>query len=279
MDNFLIEPSQLNQALYATRVVVLRAAMQDPFASEDVKQNPQFLPQARNFNLDGQGSDSASPLPHTMPSSGKLSHYLGALGIALTTPVVIYDDRGIFSAPRVWWMLKAMGHESAVVLDGGLPAWKAAGYTLNAEPASAGRNRLYEANQQAGWFVNKDAVFDAISTTTQIVDARSKERFAGHAKEPRAGVVKGHVPGSKNLPFSKLLNNNKFKDLAALSDMFNAADIDLSLPIIVLCGSGVTACIVGMAALMCGAKHVSVYDGSWTEWGSCDECPVETLSD
>ncbi|MCW8108386.1 sulfurtransferase [Alteromonas ponticola] len=279
MDPYLIEPPQLSDELYSTRVVLLRAVMKHPFQHESDQDNHDYLPQARNFDLEGQGSDSLSSLPHTLPTVEKLSHYLGSLGIAITTPVVIYDDTGIFSAPRVWWMLKSIGHEAVSVLNGGMPAWKNAGFTLNAEPASPGRNRLYEAQPQAGWFVDKSAVLDAISSSVQIIDARSPDRFAGRAREPRAGVVSGHVPGSKNLPFAILLEQNKFKSASELATLFSRAGIDITQPMIVLCGSGVTACIVGMAALICGAKQVSVYDGSWSEWGSCDECPVETLGD
>ncbi|MCW8092378.1 sulfurtransferase [Alteromonas sp. ASW11-130] len=277
MNPFLIDPEQLNDELFSTRVVVLRAEMRDPFGDAEKIENHDYLPQARNFNLDGQGSDRNSSLPHTLPSIDQLSHYLGSLGVALTTPVVVYDDKGIFSSARVWWMLKSLGHESVRVLNGGLPAWKDLGLTLNAEPASPGRNRLYEANAQPNWFVDKSTVLEAISGPIQIIDARSSERFFGKTKEPRDGVVSGHVPGAKNLPFSRVLEDNRFKETVALRQEFTKAEIDLSSPLIVLCGSGVTACIVGMAALMCGANAVSVYDGSWTEWGSCEECPVEAV--
>ncbi|NMH61047.1 sulfurtransferase [Alteromonas ponticola] len=279
MDSYLIEPKQLNDELYTTRVVLLRAVMKDPFAEKGAPTNHDYLPQARNFDLEGQGSDKTSALPHMSPSTEILSHYLGSLGIAISTPVVVYDDKGIFSAPRVWWMLKSLGHESVTVLNGGLPAWKQNGLTLNAEPASPGRNRLYEAKFQSTWFVDKATVIQAMSSPVQIVDARSRERFAGKAKEPRAGVVSGHVPDSINLPFTQLLENDKFKPVDQLAATFTRFGININQPIIVLCGSGVTACIVGMAALMCGAKQVSIYDGSWTEWGSCEDCPVETLGD
>ena len=173
-----------------------------------------------------------------------------------------------------------MGHRKAVVLNGGLPAWKAAGHEVVsqlAEPSSE------EFTGAAGdeWFCHSDQVLAAINEpSVTLWDARSRPRFEGSAPEPRAGLRSGHMPGAINVPFTELLNNDTtLKSPAALQDYFAEQGIDLTKPVICSCGSGVTACVIGLAALQAGAEHVTVYDGSWSEWGGDEQYPVEVSSD
>lgn len=276
MNSPLITVSELRQVLLNEPVALLRVLMDDPVSGVADNRDGGAIPNTRDFDLDGQGSDHAVPSPHTMPSAAALSHYLGHLGIADNTDVVVYDTRGIYCAPRVWWMLRSLGHEKVKILNGGSPAWDNAGYALNPGPPFADQTRLYEARPQPNWFVNADTVVEAVSSNdVQIVDARSQARFEGKEPEPRAGVRSGHMPGAKNLHYARLLVNSEFKPAEQLHAEFQRSAISLDKPIICTCGSGITACIIGLAAIICGAKAVSVYDGSWSEWGADEQYPVE----
>lgn len=270
----LISVSQLQQALLERPVILLRALMADPVNGKADTGDADFLPNTVNVDLDSGASDHGSGLPHTFPGPEELSNYLGELGITANSELVIYDNRGLFTAPRLWWMLKAIGHENVRVLDGGLPAWKAAGLSTLSRPMSLVPT-TYTATAHSGWFVNSDSVLSALNSPTQILDARSADRFFGRVEEPRPGLRSGHMPGALNIPFPMLLKDQQFLSADALKAVFVDAGVNLSLPVLCSCGSGVTACIVGMAALLCGASDVSVYDGSWAEWGGDSRFPVE----
>ncbi|WP_414830815.1 sulfurtransferase [Alteromonas sp. H39] len=274
----LINVSELRQALTSKPVALLRVLMDDPVSGEPDKRDGGAIPNSRDFDLDGDGSDHEASLPHTLPSVSTLSHYLGQLGIADSTAIIVYDTRGIYCAPRAWWVLKSLGHVHAQILNGGSPAWEAAGHALNPEPPFADQTRLYEPNPQRHWFVDADDVLRALNTDIQILDARSHARFEGREPEPRDGVRSGHMPGAKSLHYARLLTDGEFKPVSELQAEFDKAGINLTNPIICTCGSGITACIIGVAALMCGAANVSVYDGSWSEWGADLRYPVEVTS-
>jgi thiosulfate/3-mercaptopyruvate sulfurtransferase len=188
---------------------------------------------------------------------------------------VVYDGTGVFSAPRVWWMLRVMGHDKVRVLDGGLPKWKAEGGELESgAPAPAPKKFTPKPNPALA--SDYDAVRAALGST-QILDARSASRFTAAEKEPRAGLKSGHMPGAVNLHWRSLLTpQNTLKDDAALKKLLAEKGVDLRAPIITTCGSGISAAIIALALEKLGAGHVSLYDGSWTEWGAKPGAPIAT---
>jgi len=268
----LISPSQLSNALTSTRIVPVRALMNDPVSKQQDKRDAFVIPGSVDLDLDGEGSEHNATFPHTLPSIGALSRYLALNGITEKTPLVVYDTRGVYCSARVWWMLKALGHEHVSLLDGGLPGWSRHNLPLS-EPRPT-RLAQYNANAQANWFVNADYVLSVLQSETQIIDARSSPRFYGEVPEPREGLRSGHMPGAINIPYQSLLSADTFLSIDALTAVFSEAGVDLSRPILCSCGSGITACIIGVAALLCGANNVVVYDGSWSEWGAVNRFPV-----
>jgi len=270
----LIEAPELFQDLRDNKVKVIRALLIDPATGQEDRADSHFLPNTVNFDIDGRGSDKSSYLPHTMPTVAHLQHYLGELGVSADDALVIYDNRGMFSAPRLWWMLRSLGHHNVRILNGGLAAWMA---RFPVHDGCARWQRCdYKPQPQKDWFIGTQDVVAAMQSGTQILDARSAERFFARAPEPREWVRGGHIPSSKNLPYASLLTKGRFNSLATMQDAFTHAGVDLNQPLICSCGSGITACIIGLAALMCGAAKVQVYDGSWTEWGSTLSLPVAT---
>lgn len=259
------------------RVCVLRSVMDNPVDKSSDRHSDSYLPGAVDVDLDGPASAQDAALSHSLPTVSAQQTLFGQCGVSLATPVVVYDNRGMFSAARVYWMLRALGHTKVSLLDGGLPAWQRAGYLTNRE-AAVPVHRLFEAAPQPGWFVDLPQVAAASEQGGQIVDARGPARFSGEQPDPRPDVKAGHIPGSVNLHYQQVLDaqTGQFLPSEQLAALFAERNIDLGQPIICTCGSGITACIIGVAALLCGARQVSVYDGSWAEWGSSDQ-PVATL--
>lgn len=221
--------------------------------------------------------DSASDLPHTLPDATTFGRAMSELGVSDTDTIVVYDGLGLFSAARVWWMLRTFGASDVRVLDGGFPAWKAAGLPVEADIAPV-RAARFDARLRTGSVASLDDVRAVIerAVTGQIVDARSTERFRGDAPEPRQGVRSGHMPGARSLPFSDLVEDGRLKEPEAIRGAFETAGVDLSQPIVTSCGSGVTAAVLTLALARLGKTDVRLYDGSWTEWGSRDDTPVQT---
>ena len=214
-------------------------------------------------------SDTDTDLPHMMPSAEKFASRVKKLGLGDGLRLVIYDSLGIFSAPRVWWMFRHMGHQDVVVLDGGLPAWIAAGHELEDMPPMA-RERHFTVRRRADLIRNMDQVSVKLATgSAQLVDARAAGRFEGTAPEPREGLPSGHMKGALNVAYPNLLNDDgTLKDKAFLSEIMSAASVDLSARIVTTCGSGITACVLTLAFARLGRWDVSIYDGSWSQWAS-----------
>lgn len=233
------------------------------------------LPGAVFFDLDAV-SDHTTDLPHMLPTAAAFAEAAGALGIAETDTVVVYDTLGLVSAARVWWMFSIMGATDVRVLDGGLPKWRAEGRSVDTGPAPTPSAAHFRARFEPAAVATLADIASGPATGKQILDARSAGRFAGAAPEPRPGLRGGHMPGALNLPFADLLNaDSTMKRGAALADAFAGAGVDPARPVMTTCGSGVTAAILSLGLTELG-RSSRLYDGSWAEWGGRDDTTVVT---
>ena len=234
------------------------------------------IPGARFFDIDDV-SDGRSDLPHMVPPIEKFMSRVRAMGVGDGHQIVVYDGSGLFSAARVWWLFRLMGQNNIAVLDGGLPKWIAEGREVeDLAPVIRDRHMTVRFQNQMVRDVTQVSSASKLGTS-QIVDARAAARFRGEEPEPREGLRLGHIPNSRNVPFTDLLNDDKtMKTPDQTRAIFESAGVDLKKPIITTCGSGVTAAVLGLALERIGHDMWSLYDGSWTEWGMFPTVPVAT---
>ena len=248
----------------------------------DMKRNPkaeynlEHIPGARFFDID-EISDNRSDLPHMVPPVEKFTSRMRKMGIGDGHQIIVYDGAGLFSAARVWWLFKLMGHNEIAVLDGGFPKWKAESRPVeDTRPHICDRHMTVQRQNHMIKDVTQVASASKLRNY-EIIDARPKLRFFGEAPEPRKGLRSGHIPGSKNVFFKTLLEEDgTMKKPQDIRSEFLAAGVDLEKPTITTCGSGVTAAVLNLGLTLIGKTDHALYDGSWTEWGQFTTLPIAT---
>jgi thiosulfate/3-mercaptopyruvate sulfurtransferase len=275
--NPLVPPSWLAGLLSDPRTVILDATLPPVGVSPPVDTHARYLathiPGAIFFDIEAL-SDTSTPLPHMMPTAEAFSRNMSAMGMEEGMTICIYEQEGVFSAPRAWWMLRTFGVSEVYILDGGLHAWIEAGL-----PTSSGPVHRTPANFRAVLDREADRDFpqmqQLIAGRGQILDARSAARFTGSAPEPRPGISSGHMPGAASVPFTELVKDGRLKSVEQLHEVFASRGVDLKQPITTTCGSGVTAAVVALGLEIAGANHVTLYDGSWAEYAQHPEAVIE----
>jgi thiosulfate/3-mercaptopyruvate sulfurtransferase len=279
-DDPLVSTEWLHEHLGDVRVKVIDATWYLPGDPRDPRADylAARIPGAVFFDID-EVCDRASPLPHMAPSPEQFAIQIGELGIGSEDTVVVYDDVGLSSAPRVWWTFRLFGHGKVFVLDGGLPAWRAEGRPLEhgpSQPVQPGDFGVLTPHPQLVRALS-DVRTALEQASEQVVDVRPQARFRGEAAEPRPGLRGGHMPGAVNLPVTALLSpEGRLAEAPQLVAAFRSAGVDLEEPIITSCGSGVAASTAALALARLGRWDAAVYDGSWSEWGARADTPVVT---
>ena len=272
----LVEVEWLKEHLENDNLVILDATLPKAVKGDTSKDlAAKRIPGARFFDIKNIFSDSLAPFPNTWPGENAFIQAAQNIGVNKNSLIVVYDDHGIYSSARAWWMFKAMGHANIAVLNGGLPAWKNATYDLEEKKSIDIAQGDFIGKYNPDFFKDHQHVLDHLDDREQVViDARAEDRFQGLVEEPRKGLRSGHIPGSKNLAYTDLLVQGKMLKPKELKEKLRSK-IPENKNLVFSCGSGITACVLALAAELSGYQNLSVYDGSWTEWGSIPELPVE----
>jgi thiosulfate/3-mercaptopyruvate sulfurtransferase len=275
----LVDTAWLADRLGSPGLRVLDASFYLPTEPADAQAIFQqgHIPGARFFDIEAI-ADQESDLPHMVPTTGRFERLVSALGISNDDHLVFYDQKGLFSAARGWWLMRLFGHGQASVLDGGLPKWRAAGRTIETGTPAPPEPGRFRASLRTTRLRGLGDMVDNLQTQAELVlDARPSGRFTGAAPEPRPGLPSGHMPGAASLPASALLAGDQtMLPTQELRARFAAAGADGTRPIVTSCGTGVTAAILTLGLAVAGLPEGALYDGSWTEWASHPETPKAT---
>lgn len=277
----LVSTQWLADHLDAPDVRIVDASYYLPTEDKDARAEFEaaHIPGAVFFDID-EISDSSTDLPHMLPQPEKFASKVRKLGLGDGCRIVVYDQKGIWSAPRVWWMFRVFGHSDVSVLDGGLPKWLAENRPVEDGPAHPKGERHFTARLDNFMVRDLEQMRRNMEKRREIVvDARPAPRFEGEAEEPRPGLRKGHIPNTINLPHSKLLDpqSGTMQPPERLREIFREAGVQPGKPVVTSCGSGITAAVLSLGLRLAGYRDVALYDGSWAEWGHPDTgTPVET---
>jgi thiosulfate/3-mercaptopyruvate sulfurtransferase len=277
--NPLVTPAWLSARLQDPNTVILDATLPPvgvtPPTDTHARYLAQHIPGALFFDIE-KLSDHSTPLPHMLPTAEDFSRSMSALGIADTSTIVVYEQDGVFSAPRAWWTLRTFGAQHVHILHGGLRAWIESALPTESGPVHRPPT-TFQATLNPKDVKTLTQIKEKLANHQQILDARSAARFNGTAPEPRPGLPSGHMPGATSLPFTELVEDGRLKPEEKLRQLFLAKQIDLQQPITTTCGSGVTAAVLALGLEIAGAEDVSLYDGSWAEYAQQPDSVIEKI--
>jgi thiosulfate/3-mercaptopyruvate sulfurtransferase len=275
--NPLVTPTWLATRLQDPNTIILDATLPPVGVTPAIDTRARYLdkhiPGAIFFDIE-ELSDHSTPLPHMLPTPEDFSRSMSSLGVGDDSTIIVYEQEGVFSAPRAWWTLRTFGAKHLHILDGGLRVWTEASLPTESGPVHRAPASFHATlNHEA--VKNLSQLKEKIINHQQILDARSAARFNGTAPEPRPGLSSGHMPGATSVPFPELVEDGRLKPADKLRELFLAKQVDLQQPITTTCGSGVTAAVIALGLEVAGAQNVSLYDGSWAEYAQQPESIIE----
>jgi len=274
----LVSTEWLAAQLPANDLIVFDASWYMPAEGRDPRAQYRLahIPGALFFDIDAI-ADTESALPHMAPTAARFERMIGALGVSAASRVVFYDQKGVFSSARGWWLMRLFGHERCAVLDGGLPKWRREERALEHGAGRTPTAAAYRASLNARYLRGLGDVLENLDSRRELVlDARAADRFHARVPEPRAGLRGGHVPGSRSLPYTELLSAEQtLLPAAQLRARFEARGVGEHSAVVTSCGSGLTAAVLNLGLEVAGLPMGALYDGSWSEWGARAETPIE----